>query len=113
MSYESDLEWPFFEDRHRALAHELRLWCGANVLERDAQDVDSFCRELVRKLGAAGWLRYAIGGRQYGGLQDTIDSRSLCLLRETLARHSGLADFAFAMQGLGSGAITLRGTEAQ
>ncbi len=113
MNDDSDLDWPFFEDRHRALAHDLRLWCEANELERGGQDLDTFCRGLVRRLGAAGWLRYAVAGRAYGGLGDGIDSRSLCLLRETLARHSGLADFAFAMQGLGSGAISLRGSDAQ
>ena len=73
-------------------------------------DVDEECRELVRSLGEAGWLKYAIGGTAYGAATDTIDTRALCLIRETLARHSGLADFAFAMQGLGSGAISLFGT---
>ena len=76
-------------------------------------DVDAACRTLVGKLGAAGWPRHAIGGTAYGGVSDLIDTRAICLIRETLARHSGLADFAFAMQGLGSGAITLYGTEEQ
>ena len=67
----------------------------------------------MRELGAAGWLRYGVGGTAYGGHGDTIDTRAVCLLREVLARHSGLADFAFAMQGLGSGAITLAGSDAQ
>ena len=75
--------------------------------------MDDACRSLVKKLGAAGWLRHAIGGTAYGAAQEIIDTRAVCLLRETLARHSGLADFAFAMQGLGSGAMTLHGTEAQ
>jgi acyl-CoA dehydrogenase len=77
------------------------------------RDVDAECRSLVRALGAAGWLRHAVGGREFGAAVDTIDTRAVCLMRETLARHSGLADFAFAMQGLGSGAITLAGTAEQ
>jgi acyl-CoA dehydrogenase len=74
--------------------------------------VDAACRELVRRLGDAGWLRHAVGGRPHG-LHDVIDTRAICLIRETLARHNGLADFAFAMQGLGSGAISLQGTPQQ
>jgi acyl-CoA dehydrogenase len=76
-------------------------------------DVDRTCRQLVRALGAAGWLRYGVGGRAYGGHGDTIDTRAVCLLRETLAKHAGLADFALAMQGLGSGAISLAGNDTQ
>ncbi len=76
-------------------------------------DVDATCRALVRQLGEAGWLRYGVGGTAYGGHGDTIDTRAVCLLRETLAKHSGLADFALAMQGLGSGAISLAGNDAQ
>lgn len=76
-------------------------------------ETDNACVGLVRQLGAANWLRYAVGGAAYGGSAETIDTRGVCLIRETLARHSGLADFAFAMQGLGSGAITLHGTEEQ
>jgi alkylation response protein AidB-like acyl-CoA dehydrogenase len=75
--------------------------------------VDAQCRALVRQLGAGGWLRHAVGGAEYGGAAASIDTRSICLIRETLARHSGLADFAFAMQGLGSGAISLAGTVQQ
>ena len=67
----------------------------------------------MRELGSGGWLKYAIGGTAYGAAAENIDTRALCIIRETLARHSGLADFAFAMQGLGSGAITLFGSEAQ
>src|SRR6476469_11100026 len=90
---------------------ELDLWAG-RALSDDLQDhsvraVDDACRKLVRQLGEGGWLKYAIGGTAYGASADTIDTRAVCLIRETLARHSGLADFAFAMQGLGSGAITL------
>ena len=75
--------------------------------------MDGACRALVARLGAGGWLRHAVGGRDYGGAQDAIDTRAICLIRETLARHAGLADFAFAMQGLGSGAIALFGSEEQ
>ncbi|MEO8808572.1 MAG: acyl-CoA dehydrogenase family protein [Burkholderiaceae bacterium] len=99
------LDWPFFEAKHRALAHELDAWATQHVPHEHGPDVDEACRSLVRSLGAGGWLRHAVG--------DTIDTRAICLIRETLARHSGLADFAFAMQGLGSGAISLAGTPEQ
>ena len=107
------LDWPFFEPRHRALARELEGWAASAVRDVHGADVDADCRALVRSLGAAGWLAHAVGGQAYGGAADTIDTRALCVLRETLARHNGLADFAFAMQGLGSGAISLAGSEAQ
>jgi acyl-CoA dehydrogenase len=103
------LGWPFFEDRHRALAVALEAWCGERLAHVNHDDVDDACRRLVTELAAGGWLGYAapapgaIGNRP-------LDVRTLCLIRETLARHSGLADFAFAMQGLGSGAIALFGT---
>jgi acyl-CoA dehydrogenase len=102
------LDWPFFEDRHRVLARELEAWCEAELGDEEPEDVDDACRSLVRRLGAGGWLRHCVpdkGGR--------MDVRSLALIRETLARHDGLADFAFAMQGLGSGAISLFGTSEQ
>jgi acyl-CoA dehydrogenase len=113
----SHLDWPFLEPRHKALATELDLWAG-KVLSEDLQDhsvraVDDGCRKLVRQLGEGGWLKYAIGGTAYGASADTIDTRAVCLIRETLARHSGLADFAFAMQGLGSGAISICGSHEQ
>jgi alkylation response protein AidB-like acyl-CoA dehydrogenase len=107
------LDWPFFEPRHRELEQALEPWAAAQVRDVHGDDVDADCRRLVRMLGAAGWLSHAVAGRQYGGAADVIDTRSICLLRETLARHNGLADFAFAMQGLGSGAISLAGSEAQ
>ena len=107
------LDWPFFEDRHRALAAELDDWAAAHIEHQQTPNVDDTCRQLVRLLGKAGWLRHAIAGREHGGLNDTIDTRAICLIRETLARHAGLADFAFAMQGLGSGAISLAGTPEQ
>ncbi len=107
------LDWPFFESRHRELAAELDAWCVAHLAHTSQDDVDAACRALVTQLGAAGWLRHAVGGTAHGGSADTIDTRAICLIRETLARHDGLADFAFAMQGLGSGAITLHGSAEQ
>ncbi len=108
------LAWPFFEDRHRDLAAHLGAWASRHLrgAAHDA-DVDAQCRALVQQLGAAGWLRHAVAGTAYGGATEVIDTRAICLLRETLAWHHGLADFAFAMQGLGSGAISLAGTHAQ
>jgi alkylation response protein AidB-like acyl-CoA dehydrogenase len=91
---------------------DIDAWAGAHC-EVPHDDLDAACRTLVARLGADGWLRYAVGGTAYGGRDDTIDTRAICLLRETLARHSALADFAFGMQGLGSGAITLHGSDAQ
>jgi alkylation response protein AidB-like acyl-CoA dehydrogenase len=102
------LEWPFFDGRHVDLEAALDEWAAAHVRDLHGSDVDADCRRLVRLLGEGGWLRHAIGGAG-----SPIDTRAICLIRETLARHNGLADFAFAMQGLGSGAISLFGTEAQ
>jgi acyl-CoA dehydrogenase len=113
MSDMSYLDWPFFELRHRELALTLDAWAKRSVSQHHSQDVDEECRALVRALGADGWLSNAIAGRQWGGATVAIDTRAICLIRETLARHSGLADFAFAMQGLGSGAISLAGTDKQ
>ena len=107
------LDWPFFEERHRVLARELEAWATQNISDKHDSDVDAQCKALVRALGQGGWLRHAVGGTAFGAASDTIDTRAICLIRETLARHSGLADFAFAMQGLGSGAISLAGTKAQ
>ncbi|EBA15674.1 acyl-CoA dehydrogenase-like protein [Roseobacter sp. SK209-2-6] len=102
------LSWPFFEDRHRELASELEAWASSNLAGIDHSDTDAACRSLVAALGAGGWARHS--GAETG---EKLDVRSLCLIRETLARHDGLADFAFAMQGLGTGAISLFGSEAQ
>jgi acyl-CoA dehydrogenase len=107
------LQWPFFEPRHGELARELDAWAGSHIAHGSERDVDAACRSLVATLGKAGWLRHAVAGTAFGGAIDAIDTRAICLIRETLARHAGLADFAFAMQGLGSGAISLFGTEAQ
>jgi acyl-CoA dehydrogenase len=107
------LDWPFFDVRHGELARALDTWSRANLHDDHGPDVDQACRTLVAQLGAAGWLRYAVGGTAYGGAFDAIDTRAICLVRETLARHAALADFAFAMQGLGSGAIALFGSAAQ
>ena len=104
----SHLAWPFFEPRHRELADELQGWCADNLADRYVDELDSECRALVRELGAAGFLKLCVadGDRR-------PDVRSLALARETLAYHNALADFAFAMQGLGSGAISLFGTVEQ
>ena len=102
------LDWPFFDARHRALAVALDAWCAEHLHVDHSADVDTQCRALVAQLGAAGWLRHAVAGEG-----EAIDTRAICLIRETLATHDGLADFAFAMQGLGSGAISLAGTAAQ
>jgi acyl-CoA dehydrogenase len=106
------LDWPFFEPHHRRLADALEEWCASELSDEEPEDVDAACRALVARLGAGGWLRYCVPAA-YGGAHEGLDVRSLALIRETLARHSGLADFAFAMQGLGSGTITLFGSEAQ
>jgi alkylation response protein AidB-like acyl-CoA dehydrogenase len=113
MSDTQYLNWPFFAPHHAPLAHGLDDWAQAHITASHGTDVDAECRALVKALGAAGWLRHAVGGVAYGGALDAIDTRSICLIRETLARHSGLADFAFAMQGLGSGAISLGGSVEQ
>ena len=113
MSDKSYLAWPFFEERHRELAHTLDAWATLHIDQSHDADVDAQCKALVHDLGEAGWLKHAVGGVAHGGSSEVIDTRSICLIRETLARHSGLADFAFAMQGLGSGAISLDGTAQQ
>ncbi len=107
------LDWPFFDDAHRALAGRLDTWAAERIapLVEDEGPADDVAVECVRRLGQDGWLRYAVP-KAYGGVHDRLDVRSLCLIRETLARHAGLADFAFAMQGLGSGPVSQFGGEA-
>jgi acyl-CoA dehydrogenase len=102
MADKTYLDWPFFTPVHSALEAALDAWASANVADAHGHDVDAACRTLVRQLGEGGWIEHAIG---------SIDTRAICLIRETLARHNGLADFAFAMQGLGSGAISLFGSD--
>lgn len=110
------LDWPFFEAHHRDLALRLDDWATASlpaIVDAPGahENVDTTCRALVRALGRGGWLSYCVP-KAFGGALETLDVRSLSLIRETLARYSGLADFSFAMQGLGSGAISLFGSDA-
>jgi acyl-CoA dehydrogenase len=113
----AELDWPFFDDSHRDFKSRLDVWCNEHLAHahhdesRDA--VDAECIRLVRLLGSGGWLKHAVSGTAYGAASDVIDTRQLCLLRETLAFHNGLSDFAFAMQGLGTGAISLMGSPDQ
>jgi alkylation response protein AidB-like acyl-CoA dehydrogenase len=107
------LDWPFFNPQHAQLARDLEAWASAHIAQTHSHDVDAECQALVCSLGHAGWLKYAIGGLASGAASEVMDTRSICIIRETLARHSGLADFAFAMQGLGSGAISLAGSPEQ
>ena len=104
----SFLAWPFFTPAHRELADALETWCADNCADRYAEELDTECRALVRELGAAGFLKLCVADGD-----SRPDVRSLALARETLAYNSALADFAFAMQGLGSGAISLFGTVEQ
>lgn len=112
MADTSFLDWPFFTPPHKTFALDLDAWAAKALHAAEPDDVDAACRALVRELGQTGLLKWCVDGA-HAGRNPGIDVRTLCLARETLARHSGLADFAFAMQGLGSGAISLFGTEAQ
>ena len=103
------LDWPFLDASHRALAEQAARWVATQAI--DDTDPDTACRAWVRALGQAGFLRHAVPA-PWGGTHATIASRDLCVLRETLAAHHALADFAFAMQGLGAGALALAGDEA-
>jgi acyl-CoA dehydrogenase len=107
------LAWPFFESYHQEIAKSVRYWASTALCQLHSDDTDAVCRDLVRQLGQANWLCYSVAGLDYGGFSERIDTRTVCLIRETLARYSGLADFSFAMQGLGAGAISLFGTKAQ
>jgi len=108
MADQTFLTWPFFEDRHRDYTKRLEAWVSNAVTKVDHSDTDAACIALVRSLGDDGWLKATAA---QGG--ETLDVRTLCLSRETLARYDGLADFAFAMQGLGTGAISLFGNAIQ
>ena len=113
MADRSFLGWPFFGDSHRDFARRLKTWSRAHAAALvDHNDTDGSSRALVRALGGAGWLRAAVPAAQ-GGLTDNLDVRTLCIARETLAYDDGLADFAFAMQGLGGGPISLFGSADQ
>ncbi|MEN8891987.1 acyl-CoA dehydrogenase family protein [Planktotalea arctica] len=108
MADKTFLNWPFFKEHHRAHASDLSAWAGSALVAVDHTDNDQACRDLVRAMGDAGWLMPSAAPDGA-----PLDVRTLCLTRETLAYHDGLADFAFAMQGLGTGAISLFGTDAQ
>ena len=110
MADKTFLNWPFFDQDHRILAEELDLWASQELSSIDHGDIDQACRDLVLALGKGGWLRHATIDPKTA---TPLDVRRLCLIRETLARHDGLADFAFAMQGLGTGAISLFGNAHQ
>ncbi|MCU1284769.1 MAG: acyl-CoA dehydrogenase protein [Acidobacteriales bacterium] len=107
------LTWPFFDDSHRKLAADLDAWCESEralFSHADETDLDSSCKKIVKHLASGGWLRYAVP-KAFGGATESLDVRSLCIIRETLARRSGLADFVFALQGLGVGPITEFGSD--
>ncbi len=113
MADESFIDWPFFDDSHRAHLAGLNSWCAANAaaLHVESDDVNADCRRLVALLGAAGVFRHAVPAA-FGGTRERVDVRTLCLTRQTLGYHAGLADFAFAMQALGTGALALFGAES-
>jgi acyl-CoA dehydrogenase len=109
MSLAETLSWPFFEEHHRRFAEELARWADATLPDLPHDDVDAACRARVAALGKAGFLKACVPA-EFGGLHQKLDVRTLCIARETLAFRDGLADFAFAMQGLGTGSISLYGT---
>jgi acyl-CoA dehydrogenase len=118
MNSASHLAWPFFDEAHRVFKTQLQEWTTKQFADQHGHDesrdaIDRECVSLVKALGQGGWLKPAIAGKVHGGASEVIDTRTICLLREELAWHHGLADFAFAMQGLGSGAISLKGTPEQ
>ena len=118
MNSASHLAWPFFDEAHRNFKTQLQEWTSQQFANQHGHDesrdaIDRECVSLVKALGQGGWLKPAIAGKAHGGASEVIDTRTICLLREELAWHHGLADFAFAMQGLGSGAISLKGTPEQ
>ncbi len=115
MSDKSFLQWPFFDNEHHELVQRLDSWASQhlpNLTANEHDDLDGTCKAIVKALGDAGFATYAVP-ESAGGQHEKLDVRSLCLIRETLARHNALADFAFAMQGLGSGPVSLFGNETQ
>jgi len=110
------LNWPFLDESHRKLARDFRVWADREIAPLsdeepdDEEGLDALARELVKRLAAGGWLQYSVPA-PWGGKYETLDVRALCLMRETLAQYSGMADFSFVMQGLGSGPISLFGSE--
>jgi len=111
MADKTYLDWPFLDDSHRQLKNDLNDWCEQYSFDH-GENIDDICRQLVTDLGKAGWLKQCVPGA-WGGASQKLDVRSIALCRETLAYYSGLADFSLAMQGLGSGAISLFGSDAQ
>jgi acyl-CoA dehydrogenase len=109
MSLTETLSWPFFNDGHRAYAEKLSRWAADHLHTLPHDDVDEACRARVKALGEAGFLTPTVPG-EFGGLYPALDVRTLCLSREILGYYDGLADFSFAMQGLGTGSITLYGS---
>ena len=103
------LSWPFFSENHRELAKSLETWARENIPSYQKEDEYEACKQIVLSLGETGWLKYVVP-ENFGGINEKLDVRSLCIIRETLARYSSLADFVFAMQGVGSGAISLFGS---
>ena len=116
MSEQTYLNWPFLDESHRKLARDFRVWADREIAPLsdeepdDEEGLDALARELVKRLAAGGWLQYSVPA-PWGGKYETLDVRALCLMRETLAQYSGMADFSFVMQGLGSGPISLFGSE--
>jgi acyl-CoA dehydrogenase len=107
------LSWPFFDIEHQLLASSINNWANYELIHPSFDNVDDNCRDLVQQLGKSPWLRYVVAGVEYGGNENQLNTRMICLMREALARQSALADFSFAMQGLGSGAISLFGSTTQ
>jgi len=107
------VRWPFFEEHHQQLARRLAEWVAGRLRWEEPEDLEAERRRLLGELARGGWLRYAVAGQEHGGVQNGLDVRALCLIREVLSYHEGLADFVFALQGLGSGPISLFGTPEQ
>src|SRR5581483_7171416 len=107
---DATLALPFFDEGHRAFAAALSRWADAKLASLPHDDVDAVCRARVKALGEAGWLKVVVPA-EYGGTHGNLDVRTLCLAREILGFRDGLADFAFAMQGLGTASITLYGSD--